>query len=70
MNSMTAPGFIDTNILVCAFADTGDGRHAEARELVEGPLDGQNARIGHGSVELWPRSMRRFSWFGCGDAAR
>lgn len=43
MNSMTAPGFIDTNILVYALADTGDGRHAEARALVEGLLDGQNA---------------------------
>jgi len=45
MNFMTAPSFIDTNILVYAFADTGDDRHAKARLLVEELLDGQNASL-------------------------
>jgi len=40
---MPAPGFIDTNILVYAFADTGDQRHVEALALVESLMDGQNA---------------------------
>ena len=42
---MTAPGFVDTNILVYAFADTGDERHAKARALIETLLDGQNAAV-------------------------
>ena len=40
---MTALSFIDTNILVYAFAETGDDRHAKARSLVQELLDGQNA---------------------------
>jgi len=42
---MTATSFIDTNILVYAFADTDDGRHATARSLVEELLDSQNAGL-------------------------
>ena len=42
---MTALSFIDTNILVYAFADTGDDRHATARSLVEELLNRQNAGL-------------------------
>ena len=42
---MTAPSFIDTNILVYAFADTGDERHAVARSLVEELLNRQSAAV-------------------------
>ncbi|NWG13206.1 MAG: PIN domain-containing protein [Acidobacteria bacterium] len=46
---MTALSFIDTNILVYAFADTGDDRHAAAHSLVDELLDSQNAGL---SVQL------------------
>ncbi|MBM3790300.1 MAG: PIN domain-containing protein [Acidobacteria bacterium] len=42
---MTAPGFLDTNILVYAFADTEDERHNRARSLVEDLLDRHDATV-------------------------
>ncbi len=45
MSSMSDPSFVDTNILVYAFADTGDERHSKARALVEQLLDAHEAVV-------------------------
>ncbi len=42
---MSAPGFIDTNVLIYAFADTADTRHETSRGLVEELIDGQSAVV-------------------------
>jgi len=42
---MSEPSFIDTNILVYAFAGTGDKRHDRARSAVELLVDRQGAVV-------------------------
>lgn len=42
---MTGPAFIDTNILVYAFADTGDEKHSKAQSLTGELLDAQDATV-------------------------
>lgn len=42
---MSGPTFVDTNILVYAFAGTGDERHAVARTVVGDLLERQNAAL-------------------------
>jgi len=42
---MIAHSFIDTNILVYAFAETEDQRHNKARELLERLLDRETAAV-------------------------
>ena len=42
---MNARSFIDTNVLIYAFAETEDVRHAKARQLVEQLLSGETATL-------------------------
>jgi predicted nucleic acid-binding protein len=45
MKFMNARSFIDTNVLIYAFAETGDTRHAKAYELVSQLLGDETATV-------------------------